>query len=103
MRILNNDEKKTADTLALEWATDKRWRDTCRDYNAEQVVLLRGKVQVEYTLAKRGAQNYLTMLSEDGKYVSALGALTGNQACNRRAPVCGRYIFPAGRWPLMLI
>ena len=80
MRILNNDEKKTADTLTLEWATDKRWRDTCRDYNAEQVVLLRGKVQVEYTLAKRGAQKLWTMLSEDGKYVSALGALTGNQA-----------------------
>ena len=43
-------------------------------------MLLRGKVQVEYTLAKRGAQKLWTMLSEDGKYVSALGALTGNQA-----------------------
>ena len=80
MRNLNNDEKKTADILALEWATDERWCDTCRDYSAEQVVLLRGRVQVEHTLAKRGAQKLWAMLKEDEKYVTALGALTGNQA-----------------------
>ena len=58
MRILNNDEKKTADTLALEWATDKRWRDTCRDYNAEQVVLLRAKCKWNIPWPSAVLKNY---------------------------------------------
>ena len=42
-------------------------------------IALRGSVQVEHTLARRGAENLWNLIhSED--YVNALGALTGNQA-----------------------
>ena len=46
---------------------------------ADDVVRLRGSVQEEHTLARRGAERLWRLLhSED--YVNALGALTGNQA-----------------------
>jgi len=50
-----------------------------RGFTAEDVVRLRGSVQVEHTLAKRGAEK-LWQLINDEPFVNALGALTGNQA-----------------------
>ncbi len=65
--------------LEQEWAQDPRWRDIKRGYSAADVVRLRGTVPIEYTLAKRGAEKLWKLIhSED--FVSALGALTGNQA-----------------------
>ena len=65
--------------LEQEWAQDPRWRDIKRGYSAADVVRLRGTVPIEYTLAKRGAEKLWRLIhSED--FVSALGALTGNQA-----------------------
>jgi isocitrate/methylisocitrate lyase len=65
--------------LEQEWAQDPRWRDIKRSYSAADVVRLRGTVPIEYTLAKRGAEKLWKLIhSED--FVSALGALTGNQA-----------------------
>ena len=65
--------------LARDWETNPRWRDTARTYSAEDVVRLRGSVQEEFTLARRGAERLRQLLdSEDA--VTALGALTGNQA-----------------------
>ena len=40
---------------------------------------LRGTVHVEHSLARAGAEKFWSMLHQE-KYVSALGALTGNQA-----------------------
>jgi isocitrate lyase len=67
------------EALKNEWANNPRWSNVVRPYTAEEVVKLRGSVQVEYTLAKNGAEKLWKMLHEDG-CVSALGALTGNQA-----------------------
>jgi isocitrate lyase len=69
----------TAEDITLDWATSPRWRGIERTYSAEDVVRLRGTVQEEHTLARRGAERLWHLLqSED--YVAALGALTGNQA-----------------------
>jgi isocitrate lyase len=65
--------------LEREWASEARWEGIERPYSAEDVVRLRGSVQVEHTLARRGAER-LWRLLRDEDYVSALGALTGGQA-----------------------
>jgi isocitrate lyase len=68
-----------AATLHQQWATDPRWSGIERTYSAADVVKLRGSVQEERTLARLGAERLWSLLQQDG-YVSALGAMTGNQA-----------------------
>jgi isocitrate lyase len=72
---------KHADVLALEnhWESDPRWAGVERTYSAEDVVRLRGSLQEEQTLARRGAERLWTMLEEQS-FVRALGAMTGGQA-----------------------
>src|SRR5215210_9170925 len=72
---------KTYDHAALEneWATSERWRGIKRDYTAEDVVKLRGSVEIKYTLAERGAKRLWELLHRES-YVPALGAMTGCQA-----------------------
>jgi isocitrate/methylisocitrate lyase len=65
--------------LRLEWQENPRWSGVERSYSAEDVVRLRGSVQEEHTLARRGAERLWDLLHRGG-YVNALGALTGNQA-----------------------
>ncbi len=65
--------------LSSEWQTDPRWKDTARTYSAENVVRLRGSIVEEYTLARHGAERLRKLLAEEDA-VTALGALTGNQA-----------------------
>jgi isocitrate lyase len=50
-----------------------------RPYSQEEVERLRGTVKIEYTLARLGAERLWKLLQEED-YVSALGAVTGNQA-----------------------
>ena len=52
----------TADDIALEWATSPRWHGISRTYSAEDVVRLRGTVQEEHTLARRGAEHLAQLL-----------------------------------------
>jgi len=68
-----------AANLRHEWDTDPRWAGIERTYSAEDVIRLRGSVQEEHTLARRGA-NRLWQLLHSGDAVRALGALSGNQA-----------------------
>lgn len=42
--------------LEKDWAENPRWLDVQRGYSAADVVRLRGSIQPEYTLAKRGAE-----------------------------------------------
>jgi isocitrate lyase len=65
--------------LQNEWATDPRWQGVERTYTAADVVRLRGAIQEEHTLARRGAERLWRLMHEED-YVHALGALTGNQA-----------------------
>lgn len=65
--------------LSTAWETDPRWQGIKRPYTAEDVVKLRGSLQIEYTLARLGAERLWNLLHAE-PYVPALGALTGNQA-----------------------
>jgi isocitrate lyase len=68
-----------AKKLEEEWSGSERWAKVKRGYSAAEVVTLRGSVQIEYTLARRGAEKLWTLL-QSKDFVNALGALTGNQA-----------------------
>mgnify|MGYP001354227348 FL=1 len=72
-----------ADQIQQDWNSNPRWENITRDYTAEEVVRLRGRVQEEHTLAKRGAEKLweqLTTEHERGEFTNALGAMTGGQA-----------------------
>jgi isocitrate/methylisocitrate lyase len=56
-----------------------RWEGVERPYASEDVLRLRGTVQIEHTLARRGAERLWELLHEED-YVPALGAMTGGQA-----------------------
>ncbi|MCX8113871.1 MAG: isocitrate lyase [Burkholderiaceae bacterium] len=71
--------KLEAQRLQKDWNENPRWKGIKRGYTADDVVRLRGSIQVEHTLAKRGAER-LWKLINDEPFVNALGALTGNQA-----------------------
>lgn len=65
--------------MKKDWAENPRWKGVTRPYSAEDVVRLRGSLQIEYTLARRGAEK-LWDLCNTMPFVATLGALTGNQA-----------------------
>ena len=71
--------EKEVQKIRKNWAENPRWKGVKRGYSAEDVYRLRGSVQIEHTLARRGAEKLWKMLGEM-PFVSALGALTGNQA-----------------------
>ena len=56
-----------------------RWKGITRPYGPDEVARLRPSIQIEYTLARLGAERLWNLLHRD-HYVHALGALTGNQA-----------------------
>ena len=65
--------------LKKDWAENPRWAGLKRGYSAEDVVRLRGSLQIEHTLARLGAEKLWKMCKER-PFVNSLGALTGNQA-----------------------
>lgn len=65
--------------LQAEWDSNPRWQGITRSYRADDVVRLRGSLKIEHTVAQRGAEK-LWQLLHGAPYLSALGALTGNQA-----------------------
>jgi isocitrate lyase len=65
--------------LEKDWAENPRWNGVKRAYTAEDVVSLRGSLQIEHTIARQGAEKLWTMLNTE-PFVNTLGALTGNQA-----------------------
>ncbi|HEX6594947.1 MAG TPA: isocitrate lyase [Bacillota bacterium] len=67
------------DQLQKDWDTNPRWVGIERPYSAEDVIRLRGSIDIEYTLAQRGAEKLWNLVNNED-YVHALGALTGNQA-----------------------
>ena len=68
-----------AQKLHKEWSQNPRWNGIQRGYSAEEVVRLRGSIQPEHTLARRGAEKLWNLLRTE-PFVNTLGALTGNQA-----------------------
>jgi isocitrate lyase len=68
-----------AKSLERDWETNERWDGIVRDYTADDVLRLRGSINIEYTLADLGAERLWELLHSE-PFVAALGALTGNQA-----------------------
>ena len=73
------DRKAQAAALAKDWAENPRWKGIKRNYSAADVVRLRGSLQVEHTLARRGAEKLWKLINTE-PFINSLGALTGNQA-----------------------
>jgi isocitrate lyase len=70
---------KAKHNQAYAWNHPERWRGITRPYSWSDVERLRGSLQIECTLARRGAESLWKMLHAE-EFVPALGALTGNQA-----------------------
>ena len=68
-----------SEQLRSEWDQHSRWEGVKRTYTAEDVLKLRGSVRIEHSLARLGAQKFWRLLRSE-PVVSALGAITGNQA-----------------------
>ena len=65
--------------LEQDWSSNPRWAEVTRPYSAEDVVRLAGSVEVEHTIATRGAEKLWKLVNEED-FVPCLGALTGGQA-----------------------
>ncbi|KNE19841.1 isocitrate lyase [Virgibacillus pantothenticus] len=65
--------------LTKAWENDERWMGIERPYSAEDVIRLRGSMDMTYTLAEKGSEKLWELLQTEN-YIHALGALTGNQA-----------------------
>jgi len=72
-------KQERAAALKKEWETNPRWKNVTRPYSAEEVINIAGSVEIEYTLARNGANRLWNLLQTDS-WVAGLGALTGNQA-----------------------
>ena len=68
--------------LEKDWASNPRWKLVKRTYSAADVVRLRGSLQPEHTLAKRGAEQLWKLVNGEAKkgYVNAFGAISAGQA-----------------------
>jgi len=71
--------KQEAQRLQKDWTENPRWKGIRRSYTADDVVRLRGSIQIEHTLARRTADRLWQMMTTE-PFVNSLGALTGNQA-----------------------
>lgn len=71
--------KERAAALQNDWETNPRWKGITRPYSAEDVIRLRGSIDIDYTLADRGSRKLWDLVNTED-YVNSLGALTGNQA-----------------------
>src|SRR5690625_2007660 len=71
--------KERVAALKKDWEENPRWKGIERPYSAEDVIRLRGSIDIDYTFAQRGSEKLWDLVNNED-YVNALGALTGNQA-----------------------
>lgn len=74
---MSTQEQITA--LEKEWRENPRWQGITRPYSAEEVLKLRGKYKIDYTIATEMSKTLWRKLTSQD-FVAGLGALTGNQA-----------------------
>ena len=65
--------------LVADWTSNPRWEGIERPYTAEEVVNLRGSIQIEHTLAKIGAKKFWDMLMEEKQFVPLVHLLATRQ------------------------
>ena len=80
--MTNQTREQQIAALEKDWATNPRWKGVKRGYSAADVVRLRGSVNIEHTLAKRGAEKLWDKVNGGAKkgYVNAFGAISAGQA-----------------------
>src|SRR5690625_62900 len=71
--------KERAKELQKDWNTNKSRKGIKRHYSAEDVIRLRGSIDIEYTIDNMGYKKLWELVNEED-YVNSLGAVTGNQA-----------------------
>ncbi len=76
---MNERDLKRVQAIQHDWDTNPRWKEVTRNYTAEDVIKLRGSLDIEYTFAKNGAQKLWDGLHTKD-FMAGLGALNGNQA-----------------------
>jgi isocitrate lyase len=72
-------EARDSKSIEKDWDHNPRWEGIAREYSANDVLRLRGSIDIQYTLAELGAERLWQILNTE-PFVNALGALTGNQA-----------------------
>jgi len=77
-KMTKQNKQEAIQQLEQIWQGE-RFKGVTRTYSAEDVVRLRGSVQIEHTLARLGAERLWKLLHTE-HHIKALGALTGNQA-----------------------
>ena len=80
---MNQNTTKQNNQIQQDWDNNLRWKNVKRTYSAEDVIRLRGSIQPEYTIAKRGAEKLWQLIYGDSSkkgYVNCMGALTAGQA-----------------------
>ena len=93
---------RSAQDIQKDWDSNPRWKNVKRDYSADEVAKLSGSVNIEYSLAKQGAEKLWNEIN-NSDFVNALGALTGNQAMQQAKAVLGLFICLVGRLQEMQI
>lgn len=76
---MNHKDLERIKAIQSDWEINPRWKDVTRTYTAEDVIKLRGSLDMEYTYAKNGAKKLWEGLHTK-EYMAGLGALNGNQA-----------------------
>jgi isocitrate lyase len=84
MPTAKDNQPAIAKKLANDWNTNVRWKGVERPYTPDDVVKLRGSVQLEYTLARLGAERLWNAMTTQ-EFVRSFGALTGAQAVQMAA------------------
>ena len=59
-----NRDQAIAD-IRRDWNNNPRWKGLQRPYSAQDVYRLRGTVQIEYSLARRGAEKLWKLVNEE--------------------------------------
>ena len=77
---MGNKDHLDPSILNEDWQSNPRWKDTKRNFSAEDVVSLRNSLNIEYSLSQNGSKNLWNLVNRKEEWVSALGALSGNQA-----------------------
>lgn len=71
--------KERIQAILKDWTTNPRWEGIERPYTADEVVKLQGSYNIDYSIARLGAERLWNKLNNQD-FVAGLGALTGNQA-----------------------
>ncbi|WP_411834918.1 isocitrate lyase [Pseudoxanthomonas mexicana] len=79
--MMTSKEQQIA-AIQQDWDSNPRWKGVKRDYSAADVVRLRGSLQPEHTLARRGAERLWKLVNGEARkgYVNAFGAISAGQA-----------------------